>query len=158
MTEDTILLERYVTDGDRAALEELFARHYAAVHRTILHMVHNSFDADDLSQATFLQAVRKGDQFRSRGSFRGWLLRIAVNQVRDFRRGRKQRREDQLFDLFQPQDGLEAESSRSWANKGPTCCPATAPSCRSTRRESRSACSAPCRRSRPDDSTPTAGP
>ena len=100
MTEDTILLDRYVTEGDRAALEELFARHYGAVHRTILHMVHNSFDADDLAQATFLQAVKKSDRFTGTGSFRGWLLAIAVNQVRDFRRGKKRKREDQLFDMF----------------------------------------------------------
>lgn len=104
MTQDTILLDRYVADGDRAALEELFARHYPAVRRSILHMVHDGFDADDLAQATFLKAVRKSASYSGAGSFRGWLLAIAVNEVRDFRRGKKRRREDALFDLYQSTD------------------------------------------------------
>ena len=101
MTSDASLLQRFVQAGDREALGELFAKHYAAIHRSVLHMVHDSFEASDLTQAVFLKAIRAGHSFEPVGSFRAWLLKIAVNEVRQFRRGEHRRhRRDEIFQMY----------------------------------------------------------
>ena len=94
------LLELYYEKSDRGALDTLFARHYPAVYRTILNLVHNSFDANDLTQATFLKVIETGRSYKPSGSFRNWILTIAINEVRQFHRKLTARpKEDWLFDM-----------------------------------------------------------
>ncbi len=42
--------------------------------------------ADDLSQVTFIRAFRKISTFTGKGSFKGWLCRIAYNEFLQARR------------------------------------------------------------------------
>src|SRR6185295_1415005 len=67
-------------------LNNLFARHYPTVYHVVLQLVRNSSDASDLTQAAFLKALQSADRLRSAVSLRNWLLTIAVNEVRQFRR------------------------------------------------------------------------
>src|SRR5262249_5412026 len=93
---DLELLQRYVEREDRAALNELCGRHYPAVHRTVLKLVHSEFDANDIAQATFLAAVRAGRTAPPTTPCRACLLAIAVNEVRQSARSRRRRRTDWL--------------------------------------------------------------
>lgn len=108
MSTDQQLLRLYFEESDNKALETLFARHYPAVFQTVLHLVHNSFDASDIAQATFLRVIQSGRSYRPTGSFRSWILTIAVNEARQSRRRRKRSvREDWLFDICTRPDSGE---------------------------------------------------
>ena len=65
--------------GDRAAGNELFSRHVAAVLRFFRNKVGRA--AEELCQQTFLALVEGADRFRAESSFRGYMFGIARNQL-----------------------------------------------------------------------------
>ncbi|MBL8749697.1 MAG: sigma-70 family RNA polymerase sigma factor [Planctomycetes bacterium] len=99
---DVQLFRRYVTAADRAALDELFGRHYPAVHRVAARLLPEPADAADVAQSTFLAAIRAGDSAPPTDSFRAWLLAIAVNEVRQFLRTKRRQRRDPLAEVVCP--------------------------------------------------------
>ncbi len=96
---DVQLFRRYATAADRAALDELFGRHYAAVLRLAAKLLPEPADAADVAQSTFLAAIRAGRDALPTDSFRAWLLGIAVNEVRQFLRTRRRQRRDPLAEV-----------------------------------------------------------
>ncbi|HEX4017245.1 MAG TPA: sigma-70 family RNA polymerase sigma factor [Frankiaceae bacterium] len=62
--------------GDAQALAELVAATQVEVWRLCAHLVDRQ-SADDLTQETYLRAVRALDSFRADAPFRSWLLTIA---------------------------------------------------------------------------------
>ena len=73
---DDFALVRRWRDGDAAAGNQLFHRHFAAIRRFFRHKVAHE-DAEDLIQRTFLQCVESVDGYRGDGSFRAYLYSIA---------------------------------------------------------------------------------
>lgn len=84
---DDELLAR-MARGDRAAGDELFARHYHPVRR--FFEVKAGAVADDLTQHTFLACIEACPRFRGDSSFRTFLFAIARHQLLQYLR--KQRR------------------------------------------------------------------
>ncbi|HEY8476683.1 MAG TPA: sigma-70 family RNA polymerase sigma factor [Chloroflexota bacterium] len=82
--------------GDLAAFNLLVERYQHLVYNVALRTLGHPQDAEDATQDTFLAAFRRLHDFRG-GSFRGWLLRIAVNTCYDVLR-RRQRRPAQSLD------------------------------------------------------------
>lgn len=78
--------------GDGTALGELVTQYQDRVYNVCYRMCHNHADALDLTQTTFLRAVRSIGRFEARSSFYTWLFRIAVNVVRSHRRRGRARR------------------------------------------------------------------
>ncbi|EKD83521.1 MAG: RNA polymerase sigma-E factor [uncultured bacterium] len=66
--------------GQKQAFGILVKRHYGTVMYYLLGFGVKKSDAEDITQEAFINAFRKIDQFRTSGSFVGWLLRIARNQ------------------------------------------------------------------------------
>ena len=60
--------------------------HWSAVFRLLFSMAGNLHDAEELTQETFLRALRRLDTFRPGTQMRCWLLRIATNACLDLRR------------------------------------------------------------------------
>jgi RNA polymerase sigma-70 factor (ECF subfamily) len=60
--------------------------HYASIYRFLLHMVHDTSVAEDLTQETFVTVWQKIDSFRGHGSLKGWLYRIAYRKFIDAQR------------------------------------------------------------------------
>ena len=92
---DTTLAQvRAARDGDRGAMDTLFARYLPWVLDTVaLRLGRRRRDlgaVEDLVQESMLDAFRAIDRFqeRSEGSFRHWLARIVENNVRDQERRR----------------------------------------------------------------------
>jgi RNA polymerase sigma factor (sigma-70 family) len=77
MDQDVELLERWC-EGDVAAGNELFSRHFHAVLRVFRFKVAH---ADDLVQRTFLACIEHRDAIRDARRFRAYLLRIARNEL-----------------------------------------------------------------------------
>lgn len=63
--------------GDRAAGEELLARHFESVVRFFQNKIDR--DCDDLIQKTFLGCLEGRARFRGDGSFRAFLFGVAHN-------------------------------------------------------------------------------
>jgi RNA polymerase sigma-70 factor (ECF subfamily) len=79
-----------VTPPDvRKAIEE----HFARIHRAALVLTGNPWDADDLTQETFLVLARQGATFAGRSSLYTWLYGILLNLERRERRRNGVRRQ-----------------------------------------------------------------
>jgi RNA polymerase sigma-70 factor, ECF subfamily len=79
MDPDLALLERW-RGGDEQAGQALFARHFANIYRFFDNKI--GFDAEDLTQRTFLACVAAGRaQFRAQSSFRTYLFTIARHEL-----------------------------------------------------------------------------
>jgi RNA polymerase sigma-70 factor, ECF subfamily len=72
-------------DSDTAVVE----RHWTAVYRMLYAMTRNVHDCEDLTQETFLRALRRWETFKPGTSLRAWLLRIAANAFFDVKRKQK---------------------------------------------------------------------
>jgi len=111
---DVQLFHRYLTAADRTALDELFGRHYPAVHRLATKLLPEPADAADVAQSTFLAAIRAGHHAPPTDSFRAWLLAIAVNEVRQFLRAQRRRPHDPLAEAVRiaPDDPVPDAAAR----------------------------------------------
>jgi len=71
--------------GDRAAFAELVERYQRAVYHTALRKSGCQFEAQELVQDVFVQALRKLGQLREPAAFGGWLrsitARLAINRA-----------------------------------------------------------------------------
>lgn len=79
------LIER-ARSGDRAAVEDLLARHEGQVYRFGLKMCRDAEDAKDVLQETLLAAARGLRDFRGESSLSTWLFTIARSQCARRRR------------------------------------------------------------------------
>jgi RNA polymerase sigma-70 factor, ECF subfamily len=64
--------------GDPDALAELYRRHGAAVHAVAYRLTASAADADDVLQDVFVGLPEALRRFDGRGSFGGWLRRVAA--------------------------------------------------------------------------------
>lgn len=69
--------------GDRDAFRVLAERYYRRVYRMLLGMTRDSEAALDLTQETFVKALRGIADFEMTASFHTWLYRIAYNSAVD---------------------------------------------------------------------------
>jgi RNA polymerase sigma-70 factor (ECF subfamily) len=70
-------------------LDGLFQTYHSRIYRYVLHLVRNAAEAQDLTQETFLRALRAQDSLRDPLAVRGWLYRIATHVCLDRLRQRK---------------------------------------------------------------------
>jgi RNA polymerase sigma factor (sigma-70 family) len=74
---DQYLVARAVSAQDTAAFGELIRRHQSQVRNFLRKLSGDASTADDLAQDCFLHAWNKLETFTGRGSFIGWLLKVA---------------------------------------------------------------------------------
>jgi RNA polymerase sigma-70 factor (ECF subfamily) len=75
--EDHQLVARAVSAQDSAAFGELVRRHQSQVRNFLRKLSGDMTLADDLAQDCFMHAWDKLQTFSGRGSFIGWLLKVA---------------------------------------------------------------------------------
>jgi RNA polymerase sigma-70 factor (ECF subfamily) len=73
---DEVLIAR-IADGDRLAMQVLFARHHVRVYRFVLRLVRNESTAEDLISEVFLDVWKQAGKFEGRAAVSTWLLAIA---------------------------------------------------------------------------------
>jgi RNA polymerase sigma factor (sigma-70 family) len=76
--DDFLLVDRW-RDGDNAAGQALFERHFDSISR--FFETKCEAEADELVQATFLACLRAKQQFRKESRFRTYLFTIARNEL-----------------------------------------------------------------------------
>ena len=90
---DLALLEAW-REGDGAAGERLFARHFKPIYRFFRSKLDDA-TAEDLTQATFTACVDGRDRFKGHSSFRTYAYAVARNQL--YMHLRKKGRGEKVF-------------------------------------------------------------
>src|SRR5438309_9821779 len=75
-TSDEVLIGR-IANGDRLAMQVLYARHHVRVFRFVLRFVRDQFSAEDLTSEVFLDVWRQAGRFEGRSAVSTWVLAIA---------------------------------------------------------------------------------
>jgi RNA polymerase sigma-70 factor (ECF subfamily) len=75
-TSDEVLIGR-IANGDRLAMQVLFARHHVRVYRFVLRLLGDPSRAEDLISEVFLDVWRQAGRFEARSAVSTWLLAIA---------------------------------------------------------------------------------
>src|SRR5438445_11459892 len=75
-TSDEMLIS-LIADGDKRAMQVLYARHNVKVYRFILRLTSNQSLAEDLVSEGFLDVWRQADGFEAKSQVSTWLLAIA---------------------------------------------------------------------------------
>jgi RNA polymerase sigma-70 factor (ECF subfamily) len=74
-------LVRNIAQGDKRAMQVLFARHNVRVYRFVMRILGDSGPAEDLVSEVFLEVWRKAHQFEGRSQASTWLLGIARHKA-----------------------------------------------------------------------------
>jgi RNA polymerase sigma-70 factor (ECF subfamily) len=75
-TADEVLIGR-IANGDRLAMQVLYARHHVRVFRFVARLVRDDSTAEDLISEVFLDVWRQAGRFEGRSSASTWMLAIA---------------------------------------------------------------------------------
>jgi RNA polymerase sigma-70 factor (ECF subfamily) len=86
---DNQLVARVLSEQDTDAFGELVRRHQSHVRNFLRKLTGDYTLADDLAQDCFIHAWNKLQTFSGRGSFIGWLLRVAYTTFLQSRRKSK---------------------------------------------------------------------
>jgi RNA polymerase sigma-70 factor (ECF subfamily) len=112
-TDETLL--RQLRQGDKAAFDTLFLRHYERVYRVVYNLVGSREEAEDLVQETFItlyshppSSVRDHDNEQGTQHYlAAWLCRVALNRGYNLLRGnqRSQKRMERVLDYHETMGG-----------------------------------------------------
>jgi RNA polymerase sigma-70 factor (ECF subfamily) len=84
--DDELMLR--LQEGDHRAFEALVERHEASLLGFFMRQTHDRQLAEDLTQDTLLKVYSQSWDYLPRGTFRGWMFRIARNLLIDNTRRR----------------------------------------------------------------------
>ena len=89
LSDPDLMLVNASRNGDRLAFEELVEKYDRKLFRIAQGITHNTEDAEEVVQTTFLKAHRNLGRFEGHARFSTWLVRIALNE--SFMKLRKRR-------------------------------------------------------------------
>ena len=75
-TPDEVLIGR-IANGDRLAMQVLYARYHVRVFRFVVRLVRDEATAEDVISEVFLDVWRQAGRFEARSTVSTWLLAIA---------------------------------------------------------------------------------
>ena len=86
-TSDEVLIGR-IANGDRLAMQVLYARYHVRVFRFVVRLVRDEATAEDLISEVFLDVWRQAGRFEGRSTVSTWMLAIArFKAISALRRG-----------------------------------------------------------------------
>jgi RNA polymerase sigma-70 factor, ECF subfamily len=106
-TSDDRLIE-WIGQGNKLAMQVLFARYHVRVYRFILRSVGNASVAEDITSDVFLSVWRQAGRFQARSSVSTWLLAIARHKaISELRRRREEQIDISEIEMEDPADDPE---------------------------------------------------
>jgi len=96
--DDSLFIDK-LRSGDAAAFDTLIDRYSGDIHALLFRLTENAEEAADLTQDTFMRALRSVNGFRGDSGLKTWLFRIAINESRNRFRWWKRRRRDVTISL-----------------------------------------------------------
>jgi len=104
-------LARQAQDGDESAFAEIMRRYSPRVFSVASRFFRQRSLVEEAAQEVFLKAYTQLGSFEGRGSFEGWLTRIATNTCLNIIRSAKRRPESTVSDLTEDEHNwLEQQS------------------------------------------------
>jgi RNA polymerase sigma-70 factor (ECF subfamily) len=114
---DEALIVR-IANGDRLAMQVLFARHHVRVYRFVLRLVKNEALAEDLISEVFLDVWRQAERFEGRSAAGTWLLSIArFKALSELRRRPELMLDDTTLSIVDPADDPEVSTVKADRNE-----------------------------------------
>ena len=105
-------LARQAQEGDESAFAEIVRRYSPRVFSVASRFFRQRTLVEEAAQEVFLKAYTQLGSFEGRGSFEGWLTRIATNTCLNIVRSAKRRPEFSVSDLSDDeQNWLEQQSA-----------------------------------------------
>jgi len=105
-------LARQAQEGDESAFAEIVRRYSPRIFSVASRFFRQRSLVEEAAQEVFLKAYTQLGSFEGRGSFEGWLTRIATNTCLNMVRGAKRRPEFSVSDLTEDEHGwLEQQSA-----------------------------------------------
>ena len=98
--------------GDAAAFDTLIDRYSGDIYALLYRLTSDAEEARDLTQDTFLRALRSIKGFRGEAELKTWLFRIAVNESRNRFRWWKRRSRDKTISL----DATIGDTDRTYSD------------------------------------------
>lgn len=107
-------LARRAVAGERAALEQLLARHLDQIHAVCRRVLGHPGDALDATQEALIAITRGINRFDGRSRFTTWMYRVATNAALDEARRRRRRPipSEHLADISTGTDPTDAVDAR----------------------------------------------
>jgi RNA polymerase sigma-70 factor (ECF subfamily) len=108
VTDDQLV--RAIADGDKQAMQTLFARHNVRVYRFLLRFVNEEAVAEDLLSDVFLDVWRQAGRYEGRSQVSTWLMAMARNKALSIlRRRQTEELDEEVAEFIQdPSDSPEA--------------------------------------------------
>lgn len=91
MSNETELIEQ-LKHGDESAFKVIVEQWQDMVYNTILGIVQNETEAEDLAQDVFIKVFEKISTFKGDSKFSTWLYRIATTTALDHLRSKKRKK------------------------------------------------------------------
>jgi RNA polymerase sigma-70 factor (ECF subfamily) len=91
LTYETELIEQ-LKQGDETAFKTIVEQWQDMVYNTILGIVQNETEAEDLAQDVFIKVFEKINTFKGDSKFSTWLYRIATTTALDHLRSKKRKK------------------------------------------------------------------
>lgn len=107
-------------NGDAEAFDTLITRYSGDIYSLLYRMTEDPEEARDLTQETFLSALKAIKSFRGEAELKTWLFRIALNHSRNRFRWWKRRKRNETVSLDKPIGEGTATVSDTIADDGET--------------------------------------
>lgn len=114
---EAIFVEQ-LRSGDADAFDKLILRYSADIYAILFRLMEDREEAADLTQETFLSALKAIKGFRGEASLKTWLTRIAINHSRNRRRWWKRRGLGQTLSIETPVGNGELTLGGTIAGRG----------------------------------------
>jgi RNA polymerase sigma factor (sigma-70 family) len=89
--EEKTLIEKVIAN-DGEAFRDLYNKFSSKVYNTILSILQNTEDAEDITQEVFLQIHKSIQNFKQDSTLSTWIYRITVNKAFELIRSRKRKK------------------------------------------------------------------
>jgi RNA polymerase sigma factor (sigma-70 family) len=86
------LLIEQLKQGNEAAFREIVETRQGLVYNTVLGLLQNNEDAEDVTQDVFIKVFESVHQFKGESAFSTWLYRVAVTTALEYLRKKKRKK------------------------------------------------------------------
>ena len=97
---DPSIYVELLKQGDRVSFDQLVDVHQNLVYNTIISIVQQSQDAEDLTQEVFIQVFKSIHHFRGESKLSTWIYRIAVTKSLEWERKKKSKKAIHYFETL----------------------------------------------------------
>ena len=98
--DDEVELIEGLKNKSQASYKKLVETYWIELNFLVSRILNDPSGANDCVQEAFIKAINKIDDFEGKGSFKGWLRRIVVNEALMVLRRETARKEDSLDELM----------------------------------------------------------